>query len=168
MNDVTIRPITDADTDDIVRWRNNENVRKNFVYQEKFTPESHTQWLRTKVDTGKVAQFIIEADGKPIGSCYLRDISKQNRSAEFGIFIGEDTARRKGYGTTAGKKLLDYGFKQLGLHRIFLRVFSDNERAIRSYERIGFKKEGYFRDMIFQNGNYRSMIFMSCLNGEQE
>lgn len=168
MSNVSIRPITDKDTMDIVRWRNNDSVRKNFVFQEKFTPESHTHWLRTKVDTGEVVQFIIEVDGEPIGSCYLRDISAQNNSAEFGIFIGEDDARGKGYGSAAGRLLLAYGFDSLGLHRIFLRVFADNYQAINSYENIGFKKEGVFRDMVLQKGKYRSMIFMSCLNGEQK
>lgn len=168
MSEVIIRPITDNDTPDIVKWRNNENVWKNFVFQEKFTPEMHTHWLRTRVDTGEVVQFIIEADGRPIGSCYLRDISDQNHSAEFGIFIGEDDARGNGYGSEAGRLLLRYGFEQLKLHRIFLRVFQENKQAINSYKRIGFTEEGLFRDMIFQNGHYRSMVFMACLNEEHK
>ena len=168
MSNISIRPINEQDTDKIVKWRNNKKVKKNFVYQEDFTREGHLHWLHTKVDTGEVAQFIIEAADRAVGSCYLRDISSTNKSAEFGIFIGEDDARGKGYGTMAGKLLLDYGFNSLGLHRIFLRVFEDNTAAIRSYRKIGFREEGVFKDMIYQNGRYRSMVFMACFNENEK
>ena len=88
---VTLRPITDADTDLIVKWRNTPSVVQNFIFRQTFTPEMHRSWLATKVATGQVVQYIIldNADGKPVGSVYYRDIDNHNRSAEYGIFIGE-------------------------------------------------------------------------------
>ena len=87
---VTLRPITDADTDLIVKWRNTPSVVQNFIFRQTFTPEMHRSWLATKVATGQVVQYIIldNADGKPVGSVYYRDIDNHNRSAEYGIFIG--------------------------------------------------------------------------------
>ena len=98
---VQLKPITKEDTPWIVRWRNTESVRKNFIFQDKFTDEMHNHWMDTKVKSGQVVQFIIiEKEGqKPVGSVYLRDVDKMNRKAEFGIFIGEDSARKKGIGT---------------------------------------------------------------------
>ena len=98
---VTLRPITDADTDLIVKWRNTPSVVQNFIFRQTFTPEMHRSWLATKVATGQVVQYIIldNADGKPVGSVYYRDIDNHNRSAEYGIFIGEESARGKGLGT---------------------------------------------------------------------
>ena len=55
---------------------------------------------------------------------------------------------------------------ELNLHRIMLRVFSDNLQAIQSYHHAGFQKEGIARDMVYQNGRYRDMMFMSILAGE--
>lgn len=91
---VTLRPITDADTDLIVKWRNTPSVVQNFIFRQTFTPEMHRSWLATKVATGQVVQYIIldNADGKPVGSVYYRDIDNHNRSAEYGIFIGEESA----------------------------------------------------------------------------
>ena len=108
---VTLRPITDADTDLIVKWRNTPSVVQNFIFRQTFTPEMHRSWLATKVATGRVVQYIIldNADGKPVGSVYYRDIDNHNRSAEYGIFIGEESARGKGLGTETAR-LFDWGF----------------------------------------------------------
>ena len=108
---VRLRPIADADTDLIVKWRNTPSVVQNFIFRQTFTPEMHRSWLATKVATGQVVQYIIldNADGKPVGSVYYRDIDNHNRSAEYGIFIGEESARGKGLGTETAR-LFDWGF----------------------------------------------------------
>ena len=57
-----------------------------------------------------------------------------------------------------------YGFEDLGLHRISLRLFEDNERAYQSYQKAGFKMEGTFRDMVYLEGKYHNIIFMSIIS----
>ena len=86
---VRLRPIADADTDLIVKWRNTPSVVQNFIFRQTFTPEMHRSWLATKVATGQVVQYIIidKADDKPVGSVYYRDIDGHNRSAEYGIWL---------------------------------------------------------------------------------
>jgi len=160
---VQLKPITKEDTPWIVRWRNTESVRKNFIFQDKFTDEMHNHWMDTKVKSGQVVQFIIiEKEGqKPVGSVYLRDVDKMNRKAEFGIFIGEESARKKGIGTESAQLICEYGFRQLGLHKIMLRVFADNRQAVRSYEKAGFCEEALLRDEICQNGVFRDLILMA-------
>lgn len=162
-----LRPIFESDTPLIVRWRNNDFVRNNFLYRGTFTEEIHRHWLETKVASGRVVQFIIEHEESgnkvPVGSVYLRDIDKENSSAEFGIFIGEDSARGKGIGTEAAKLMLDYGHKQLGLHRIFLRLVAENIAAYKSYRKAGFITEGIFRDMRKIDGKFVDIMFMSSI-----
>ena len=160
---VTLRPITDADTDLIVKWRNTPSVVQNFIFRQTFTPEMHRNWLATKVATGQVVQYIIldNADGKPVGSVYYRDIDDHNRSAEYGIFIGEESARGKGFGTETARLFTDFGFAALCLHRISLRVLAENTPARRSYAAAGFVEEGTFRDMVRLDGVYRDVVFMA-------
>lgn len=162
---VTLRPITLADTDLIVRWRNNPAVRQNFIFRDTFTPEMHRNWMNTKVAGGEVVQYIIEeaASGRPVGSVYYRDIDRGNSSAEYGIFIGEDDARGKGYGSETARLFTAFGIRALGLHRISLRVLSGNDQAYKSYEHAGFQREGVARDMVFLDGAYRDVIFMALL-----
>lgn len=159
MGNVTIRPITYNDTEDIIRWRNSQYVNARFIDHRMFTRESHEAWLKTQVETGRVSQFIILLDGKGVGSVYLRDIDRDKKEAEFGIFIGEESARGKGVGTKSAALILEYGFNELNLEKVFLRVYKDNPGAIRSYEKAGFKRTGG-ADKINDNGVIREVIFM--------
>lgn len=167
---IYLRPMTNEDTDLIVSWRNQEAVRRNFIYQELFTRESHEQWIHTMVETGKVIQMVIceTEGGRPVGSVYLRDIDRRHNKAEYGIFIGGEGARGKGYGTMAARLMIRYAFEELGLHRLFLRAFADNEQAIRSYEKAGFEREAYLREDVCIEGRYRDIILMGLLNQEQK
>ena len=168
---IYLRPMTWEDTDNIVAWRNSDAVRKNFIYQELFTRESHENWIRTMVETGKVVQTIIcdlQTDA-PLGSVYIRDIDRHHHKAEYGIFIGEPSARGRGVGTAAAKLMLRYCFEEAGLHRVFLRAFSTNEQALRSYEKAGFVREALLREDVCIDGVYRDFVLMGILNPyEQE
>ena len=91
----------------------------------------------------------------------LRDIDREAKKAEFGIFIGEEEWLGRGIGEEAAKLILDYGFEELGLHKIKLRVLADNKRAIASYRKAGFVEEGCFRDELLLDGKYCDLIFMA-------
>lgn len=166
---IELRPITLDDTPLIVKWRNNPKVMKNFIFQGIFTEETHNHWMNTKVASGEVIQYIIEEkiSGKSIGSVYLRDINLEYESAEFGIFIGEDDARGRGYGTEATKLFVESMFQKLQLHRIFLRVLDRNESAWKSYEKAGFVKEGQFHHMVKINGCFQDVIFMAIVKEKE-
>ncbi|MCR4587196.1 MAG: UDP-4-amino-4,6-dideoxy-N-acetyl-beta-L-altrosamine N-acetyltransferase [Lachnospiraceae bacterium] len=159
---IYLRPMTVEDTDLIVSWRNNPRVRNNFIYQETFTREIHLNWIKNHVETGDVVQFIICETGtdRPVGSVYFRDISQVHHKAEYGIFIGEDDAIGKGYGSEACKKACIYGFQELKLHKILLRVYAENQPAIASYEKTGFIREGYLRDEVYTQGAFHDIILM--------
>ncbi len=162
---ILLRPMTEEDTENIVRWRNEAFVRKNFIYQKPFTAEGHKQWTETMVDTGRVIQFIIcTMEKKPVGSVYLRDIDRVHNKAEYGIFIGEEEALSKGYGSEAAELMIRYAFEELHLHKLYLRVLAGNERARKSYEKAGFVQEGYFKEDVLLPDGYRDVIFMGILN----
>ena len=163
---VYLRFMTYDDTDLIVHWRNTDSVRKNFIYQALFTRESHENWIRTKVETGDVVQMIICETGseRPVGSVYVRDVDRTHHKAEYGIFIGEADARGKGYGTAAAKLMIRYCFEEMKLHRLFLRVYAENQQAIKSYEKAGFEREALLRDDVCIEGKYRDIVLMGILN----
>lgn len=162
---VYLRPITMADTALIVKWRNVDRVRKNFIYQAAFTLEGQEAWMRTSVASGEVVQFIIcmrETD-RPVGSVYFRDINPLQKKAEYGIFIGEDDCVGKGIGTETARLAVGYARDVLKLHKLMLRVFADNITAIKSYRNAGFVQEALLKDEIRQEGQYRDMVLMAVL-----
>lgn len=165
---IYLRLMTYEDTDRIVAWRNSDAVRKNFIYQALFTRESHENWIRTKVETGEVVQMIIcdIATDMPLGSVYIRDIDRRHKKAEYGIFIGEASARGRGVGTATAKLMLRYCFEEEELHRVYLRALSGNEAAVRSYEKAGFVKEGLLRDDVCIDGNFVDIIWMAAVAKE--
>lgn len=167
---IYLRLMTNEDTDNIIRWRNKEEVRENFIYQKPFTKAGHENWIKTMIDTGKAVQMmIVLADGdRPIGSVYLRDIDMEHKKAEYGIFIGEPDCFSKGYGTEAAELMTEYAFSRLGLHKIMLRVYADNVRAIKSYEKAGFVQEAYLKEDVLIGGKYRDIVLMAMFHKEEE
>ncbi|MEC3557614.1 GNAT family protein, partial [Bacillus thuringiensis] len=70
------------------------------------------------------------------------------------------------YGSEAMKLLLDYAFLELNLHRVSLRVFSFNHKAIKLYEKIGFVHEGSSRQSLYRNGAWHDIVHMGLLQSE--
>lgn len=172
---VYLRPITAADTAKIVFWRNKDFVRGNFIYQKLFTEEGHLTWLREQVEPGHVAQFIIcvaageDSQKSPadenrasweIGSVYLRDIDREKKTAEYGVFIGEEEALGRGYGVRAARLMLAYGFESLQLEKIFLRVLEDNAGARKSYTKAGFELIKDKKESMQLEQGVRNVLFM--------
>ena len=159
---IYLRPITAEDTERMIRWRNNPRVQGRLVKREPLTKEMHERWLREQVETGKVAQFIIcEREGdRPVGSVYLRDIDREQGSAEYGILIGEDDATGRGYATVAARLALLYARETLQLSVVGLRVYTDNVAAIKSYEHAGFHLREVMKDVPSTDGTTADMYWM--------
>lgn len=168
--DIYLRLMDEEDTDLIIRWRNTDFVRRNFIYQKPFTRQGHKAWTKEMIDTGKAVQFMIyvKDTGKPVGSVYLRDIDHDHHKAEYGIFIGEKEALGKGFGTQAAEMMIRYGFEELKLHKVMLRVLAENLPARKSYEKAGFVQEAYLKDEVFLENRYKDVIYMAVIGGEKD
>lgn len=103
---------------------------------------------------------------KLIGNCGFHAIESQNRCGEIGIAIGDKTEWNKGYGAEAMTLLQRHGFETLNLNRVFLRVYADNVRAVRSYEKAGFVLEGRLREANYKHGKYEDVLLMGVLRSE--
>ena len=167
---VSLRPISREDTPLIVAWRNKPSVYRHFIFRQPFTAQLHENWLKTKVDTGQVIQYIIMENPRrrPIGSVYYRDVDPVNESAEYGIFIGEEDCLGRGLGTEAARLFTRFGLDVLKMHRISLRVLGGNDIARRSYEKAGFVTEGVFKDMVKLGGEFRDVTMMAIVNKEEQ
>jgi len=102
----------------------------------------------------------------PIGHTNLRDYLSPDRTAEFGITIGEVTRRGQGLGTEATKLMLDYAFSVLGVHNVWLDTLVTNEGARRAYTRAGFKEIGRRREARRLGDRMVDLLLMDCLATE--
>ncbi len=138
------------------------------------TPAPATmEWIAARYDSGTRDDGLIlfaiyeRATMRPIGVTNLSGVDMRNRTAEFVIFIGEQAARGKGYGTETARLMLDYAFTALGLHNVMLAVYAYNPAAIRAYEKAGFRECGRRRESVWMGGRLWDTIFMECLAGEE-
>ena len=159
------RPISREDTGMVLKWRNSDYVKNNFLYRNDITRTEHLNWLTDYVDTGRVIQFVIieKSTNKPIGSVYFRDIDRVAMKGEYGIFIGEESARGKGYGTETAIRMVKYFLDELGFKKLSLRVLEKNKIAIKSYEKAGFRVEGRMENEMYLDGKYENLIFMAVV-----
>lgn len=105
---------------------------------EPFTEEQERSWVRKKRGENALVFSLLErSSGDFIGNIELMDV--QGREAELGIAITA-AKQERGYGTEAIRRLLEYGFRELGLDRVALKAFAFNARAIHVYEKCGFRE----------------------------
>jgi RimJ/RimL family protein N-acetyltransferase len=112
------------------------------------------------------ARFAIETEGQMIGQCALFNFSETNHTCELGITIGDRSYWGRGYGRESVRLLLDYAFRLRNMHKVYLHVLGNNERAIRSYQACGFVEEGRWRAHVWSNGRYVDLVCMGVLREE--
>jgi RimJ/RimL family protein N-acetyltransferase len=134
--------------------------------------KSFKDWLEKEFEKGDEFRFFftirtLEGD-QLIGFIGLFGVQWNHASAWVGIGLGERSYWGRGYGTDAMQVVLRYAFRELNLQRVSLDVFEYNPRAIRSYEKAGFKVEGRERKVIQRDGRRYDMILMGILREEWE
>jgi RimJ/RimL family protein N-acetyltransferase len=167
---VRLRSIEQEDLPTFVRWFNDPEVRQYLMMYEPMSMAKEERWFEEMLERKNDFVFAIEAQiGEqwvPIGNVGLHRIDWKNRTAVFGIALGEKAYWGQGFGTDATRTMLRFAFEELNLHRVELEVFDFNSRAMRSYEKAGFRHEGTRRQALFRHGRYHDVHLMSILQSE--
>ena len=166
---VVLRPLSLKDASRFCCWLNDPEVTffLDIYDKPKTTLKMEKDWInKNKKNKNNLSFSIDTSEGIHIGVVSLRDIQPLHKNAQFGIIIGDKKYWGQGYGTEAGKLIIDYGFKKLKLHRIWLGFYAYNIRGEKSYKKLGFKKESCLRDQIYRNGYYHNLINMGILREE--
>ncbi|GBU28227.1 acetyltransferase [Treponema sp. R8-4-B8] len=161
-----LSPIDVNDVEKFTEWLNDIEVTKYLIVYPNIISIENEKGFLEKLSKEHTYSIIDNGTNELIGNCGYGSIDNINQTAEVGIFIGNKKYWNKGYGTEALSLLLDYGFKALNLHNIYLRVYSFNERAIKSYEKVGFKIIGKIREALLRNNERHDIILMDILYNE--
>ena len=136
---VTLRRFARADLDQRCAWPTYDDVLFDHLNLHLDTPEKRDGWFEREWVSRSPFWFAVEDEnGELVGTITLREVGRWRRSARLGIHLHPQHLGQ-GYGTEVMKLFLDYYFNMLGYALLKLDVAACNKRAIRCYEKVGFK-----------------------------
>lgn len=163
---VTIRKFEREDIPKKVEWINNPANNQFLHYDIPIEVEKTQKWFDNNIGRTDRYDAVIEVDGVPCGTIGLLSIDKKNSKAEYYIAMGETSLKGKGVSTQATKLILDYGFNELGLNRIYLFTETENIPAQKLFEKVGFVKEGCIRSDIFSHSKFVDRYVYGIIRSE--
>ncbi len=165
---VYLRPLEREDAPHLVPWFNDPEVTRTLLIYRPVSLRAEEEFLEKiyQSEHDLVLGIVVKATDKLIGAAGLKQIDFKNRHAGLGISIGDKVEWGKGYGTEATQLLVRHAFETLNLNRVWLYVYEHNERGIRTYEKVGFKREGLLRQETYCEGRYWDTIVMAILREE--
>ncbi len=167
---VRLRGVRDDDLPTLAKWEMDPGRTATMKNRVVPPSEASAKEFITKSSANEKDDlgFAIETLDDPpllVGFAGIWGARPKDRCAEFGIALGREYIGR-GYGTDATRVMVDYGFREMGLHRIQLGVVSFNLAGIRAYEKAGFVEEGRHRESVLHDGRWYDDVLMSILDHE--
>jgi RimJ/RimL family protein N-acetyltransferase len=163
---VVLRALEETDLDHCMSWVNDPQVThflSSFLFPVSRSAElAFIQRAARGDDPHNRVLAICLHDGTYLGNIGLHRIDYRNGTAEVGLVIGARQYWGQGYAREALLCLMQFAFNQLGLRKLTLRVFADNQRALRLYQRCGFQVEGVLKEQHFAHGRYLDEVHMAC------
>ena len=159
---VSLRPLEREDLRFVYSLDNNASVMR-YWFEEPFETfdELSSLYDQHVHDQGE-RRFIVMEGSARVGLVELVEIDLNHRRAEIQIII-DPNFQGRGLASRAMRLALDYGFKVLNLHKVYLYVDKVNTKAVHIYSKLGFVTEGELVDEFFANGEYRTALRMYML-----
>lgn len=169
---VRLRAIRNEDLDEMLDMFSDFEQVRQFVFPgPPFPPtrKDEQNFIESNSMMKETYNFAIETlEGEYIGGCGIPKIGWVSRVAMVGIWLGREEFQGKGYGSDAMRVLCRFLYDQVNVRKIALTVYGFNKRAIRSYEKVGFRVEGRLREAMYRNGSYHDVIWMGMFQDEFE
>ena len=151
-------------------WRNIPDFRKNFREVRELSLTDQEAWFNSLQNSKHINYMftIVDLDSqKPVGAGGLLYINWIIRSADFSFYIGDENKYigSDGIAKEAAELLIDYGFNNLNLNKIWMELYEfDSEKINFFTTKFKFKQDGLLRDNCFEDGRYFDSLILSLLN----
>ena len=167
---VGLRAVEKEDLQSFRDWRNIVDFRKHFREVRELSLADQTEWFESLQKTKHINYMFTIVDLKtnqPIGAAGLLYVNWINRAGDFSFYIGSDEVYidNKGVAKEAAELLIDYGFKNLNLHKIWMELYEFDNRKINFFKKeFDFKQDALLRDNCFEDGKYWDSLIISKIN----
>ena len=166
---VKLRSLELNDLPKLRDWRNSKFVRKATREYRLLNMINQKKWFEMIQNENPPISLMFGVQNnknKLIGVCGLTYIDWKNKHAEISCYLNSVNWQKTKEARDTIRTITKYGFEELNLHRVGLRVLRSNERGMRCYQKCGFKKEGILRSSIFKNNKFIDQQIMSILKKE--
>lgn len=168
VGDIVLRPAAEADIDARLAHGNDAAIAEMYGVNRSdvrpMTREGVEDWVRWLMSHPHA--WVIEKEGSLIGEIRLDNLNRADRRTSLALGLFDPSRLGQGIGPVAISLVLAYAFGTLNLHRVSLRVLVYNTRAIRAYEKCGFRVEGRERETAFVNNAWHDDLIMGILSHE--
>jgi UDP-4-amino-4,6-dideoxy-N-acetyl-beta-L-altrosamine N-acetyltransferase len=161
----SLRSLSRDDLEMVLAWRNQDSVRAVMFTDHLISWEEHVAWFERDQADDTTHYRIFETDGRPVGFTSISGLDRRNGTASIGLYIGASDVP-KGTGSLLLYAALDWAFFDLGVRKLSCEALDFNERALRLYEKFGFRKEGVLRKQRLKGTLYRDVVVLGLLADE--
>ena len=167
---LTLREMRVSDTEDMFAYASGKKVTEYLLWSPHPTrsyTEEYLRYIKNRYSLGEFYDWAVieNSSGKMIGTCGFTRFEFAHDCGEIGYVLNPQY-HGKGYGTEAAKRVLEFGFDTLGLHRIEAKFMKGNQASFHVMEKIGMTFEGYRRDAMLVKGSYRTIGVSAVLRDE--
>lgn len=169
---VGLRSVEKEDLPLLRDWRNIPAFRKHFREVRELSLTDQEAWFDSLQNSKHINYMFTVIDLKsqnPIGAVGLLYVNWVIRSADFSFYIGDENKYigNDGIAKEAAQLLINYGFNNLNLHKIWMELYEFDQQKINFFtSEFNFKKDALLRDNCFEDGKYWNSIIISLLENE--
>lgn len=167
---VNLRALEETDLNTLKKWRNDEKNRIHTREYRLLSMINQKNWFESihKENPPKVIMFgVVSKNGAMIGVCGITYIDWKNRHAEISIILSLKDWQKTKEAKDTVNLLLNYGFGELNMHRLWVEIFTIIPQNIKLFEQLHFTKEGMLRDKLWRNGKWYDSFIYSKLSNEK-
>ncbi|WP_152286908.1 GNAT family N-acetyltransferase [Flavicella marina] len=170
-NIVGLRAVEKEDLSLFRDWRNLESFRKHFREVRELSLADQEAWFDSLQKTRHINFMFTIVDletNKPIGAAGILYVNWINRSGDFSFYIGENEVYvdDKDLSKEAASLLIDYGFNNLNLNKIWMELYEFDSKKIQFFKELNFQVDGKLRANCFEDGKYWDSIIISLLKDD--
>lgn len=169
---VGLQAIEENDLSAMLAWRNNPSLRKYFREYREINLTQQKKWFEqiSKKDFPSIMFAIVDKNNNELlgagGLCYINWL---HRNAEISLYIGKNNSYIDDiFAPDAAKTIIEYGFNEVGLHKIWTEVYDFDISKQKLLEKLCFVKEGLKRESYWLNGEWHNALVYSLLKSEHE
>ncbi len=166
-----LRPLMLHDTPAVQQLAGRREIADTTIsIPHPYSEQQAWQWIAGLTDLfvrGKAVVFGLQLkrEDRLVGTIGLRDIDAEHLQAELGFWVGVEYWRQ-GYATEAARAMVAFGFRELGLNRIYACHMVRNPASGRVLAKIGMKHEGLLRQRVRKWGVFEDVVLLAILRQE--